>query len=92
MEGFFTAVTGLIDVDAMRKAVEATPDTPKPVIRKTQVAPKPEPVSEEQPEWRIPWSQQVSFRFNDSPLKDALRTVARVNQLNMVIGDGVVGR
>ena len=75
----------------MRKAVEATPDTPKPVIRKTQVAPKPEPVSEEQPEWRIPWSQQVSFRFNDSPLKDALRTVARVNQLNMVIGDGVVG-
>ena len=79
-------------LESMRKAVEATPDTPKPVIRKTQVAPKPEPVSEEQPEWRIPWSQQVSFRFNDSPLKDALRTVARVNQLNMVIGDGVVGK
>lgn len=47
---------------------------------------------EEQPEWDIPWSQSVSFRFDDTPLKDALRTVSRVNRINMVIGSGVTGK
>jgi len=45
----------------------------------------------EQPEWNIPWSELVSFRFDDTPLKDALRTVSRVNRINMVIGGSVTG-
>jgi len=39
----------------------------------------------------IPWDQKVSFEFNATPIKDALRLVAQSNDLNMVIGVGVEG-
>ncbi|MCD6117314.1 hypothetical protein J7K93_09885 [bacterium] len=39
----------------------------------------------------IPWNSIVSFKFNETPIKDALRTVARANGINMVIGEGIKG-
>jgi type IV pilus secretin PilQ/predicted competence protein len=41
-------------------------------------------------QYGIPWDDIVSFRFSNTPIRDALRTVAR--DLNLVIGDGVKGR
>ncbi|MBN1895359.1 hypothetical protein JW906_12730 [bacterium] len=43
-------------------------------------------------EQAIPWDQKVSFQFNNTPIKDALRLVAVSNNLNMVIAEGVEGR
>jgi type IV pilus secretin PilQ/predicted competence protein len=40
----------------------------------------------------IPWDQPVSFEFNGTPIRDALRLVAASNSLNMVISEGVKGR
>jgi len=40
----------------------------------------------------IPWDMKVSFRFNDTPIKDALRIIARAAGLNMVVGEGVEGK
>jgi len=40
---------------------------------------------------QIPWNTVVSFRFNETPIKDALRTIARAVGMNMVIGEGVTG-
>ncbi|MCK5145882.1 hypothetical protein KAR48_03950 [bacterium] len=42
-------------------------------------------------DWKIPWSTVVSFRFDGTPLRDALRTVSRANSINMVIGSSVQG-
>jgi len=39
----------------------------------------------------IPWNQIVSFQFTGTPIRDALRLVARSADLNMVIADGVEG-
>lgn len=39
----------------------------------------------------IGWNDIVSFRFSSTPMRDALRTIAISNGLNMVIGDGVEG-
>ena len=53
-------------------------------------------VSPEQPmeqpdegELGIDWNTPVSFEFRATPIKDALRLLAKTNNLNMVIGDGV---
>jgi type IV pilus secretin PilQ/predicted competence protein len=40
----------------------------------------------------IPWNQKVSFEFNSTPVRDALRLVAASNSLNMVISEGVKGK
>lgn len=40
----------------------------------------------------IPWEQRVSFEFNATPVRDALRLVAASNRLNLVISDGVKGK
>ncbi len=40
----------------------------------------------------IPWDQRVSFEFNGTPVRDALRLVAASNQLNMVISEAVKGK
>jgi type IV pilus secretin PilQ/predicted competence protein len=40
----------------------------------------------------IPWDQKVSFEFNSTPVRDALRLVAASNSLNMVISEGVKGK
>jgi type IV pilus secretin PilQ/predicted competence protein len=40
----------------------------------------------------IPWDQPVSFEFNSTPIRDALRLVAASNSLNMVVSEGVKGR
>ncbi|NQT26737.1 hypothetical protein HQ585_15380, partial [candidate division KSB1 bacterium] len=37
------------------------------------------------------WDTPVSFEFRSTPIKDALRLVAKTNDLNMVIGDEVDG-
>jgi type II secretory pathway component GspD/PulD (secretin) len=39
----------------------------------------------------IPWNDKVSFRFNNTPVKDAIRIVAMSNGLNIVISDSVMG-
>lgn len=40
----------------------------------------------------IPWDQRVSFEFNGTPVRDALRLVAASNQLNMVVSEAVKGK
>jgi type IV pilus secretin PilQ/predicted competence protein len=40
----------------------------------------------------IPWDQRVSFEFNSTPVRDALRLVAASNSLNMVVSDAVKGK
>ena len=40
----------------------------------------------------IPWDQKVSFEFNSTPVRDALRLVAASNSLNMVISEAVKGK
>ncbi|MFH1942780.1 MAG: secretin N-terminal domain-containing protein [bacterium] len=42
-------------------------------------------------EYAIPWDERVSFAFTSTPVKSALRTLARANGLNMVIDDTVDG-
>ncbi len=39
----------------------------------------------------IPWNNIVGFRFNNTPIRNALRTIAISNGLNMVVTDGVEG-
>jgi type II secretory pathway component GspD/PulD (secretin) len=39
----------------------------------------------------ILWDTPVSFEFRETSIKDALRLIARTNDLNMVIGEGVEG-
>ena len=46
-------------------------------------------VFQDEPE--IPWESIVSFRFNETPIKAALRTIARAVGVNMVIGENVSG-
>jgi len=62
--------------------VEKRPGKPKEIPKKK--------VAEEKSS--IPWNQKVSFEFNSTPIKDALRLVAASNNLNMVIGEEVKGR
>lgn len=40
----------------------------------------------------IPWDDMVSFDFRETPLIDALRTIAVSYDLNMVIAEGVEGK
>jgi type IV pilus secretin PilQ/predicted competence protein len=40
----------------------------------------------------IPWDQRVSFEFNGTPVRDALRLVAASNSLNMVVSDAIKGK
>ena len=50
--------------------------------------------TEEIPLWQddqIPWEDRVSFGFTGTPIRDALRIVARGSNLNMVIAEGVEG-
>ena len=39
----------------------------------------------------IPWDEEVSFEFNNIPVRDALRLIASGSNLNMVIDEGVEG-
>jgi type IV pilus assembly protein PilQ len=59
------------------------PATVSPSVEET---PPPKETSE------IPWDQRVSFEFNATPVRDALRLVAASNKLNMVISEGVKGK
>jgi type IV pilus secretin PilQ/predicted competence protein len=40
----------------------------------------------------IPWNQKVSFEFNATSVRDALRLVAASNSLNLVISEAVKGK
>ncbi|MCJ7813442.1 hypothetical protein MUP95_09045, partial [bacterium] len=48
------------------------------------------PVVEEEAS-AIPWNQEVSFRFQETPIKDVLRLIATSNNINIVIGEDVKG-
>ncbi|MBN1781621.1 hypothetical protein JW948_10880 [bacterium] len=39
----------------------------------------------------IPWDKMVSFEFNEMSIKDALRLIAKTNNINMVVGETVSG-
>ncbi len=65
---------------------------------RAQIVPDPNAVQldayEDSPLWQdeqIPWEDRVSFGFTGTPIRDALRIVARGSSLNMVIAEGVEG-
>jgi type IV pilus secretin PilQ/predicted competence protein len=51
-----------------------------------------EDTAEEEKTEPIPWDQRVTFEFDATPVKDALRLIAASNKLNMVIAEGVKGK
>ncbi|MBN2201361.1 hypothetical protein JW777_05355 [bacterium] len=65
----------------------------EPSVRET-VTPARSPAESPSPDdgSGIPWDQRVSFEFNGTPVRDALRLVAASNQLNMVISDAIKGK
>ncbi len=77
---------------------------PKETVQKTESSPSEAPI-QKRPDLPapgktmadgensgIPWNDIVAFEFHDTPLKDALRLIAKTNRLNMVIADGVQGK
>jgi type IV pilus secretin PilQ/predicted competence protein len=71
----------------------ANRDQQAPVSETAQVSTLSEnPVSSSLGYIEIPWDQKVSFEFNSTPVRDALRLVAASNSLNMVISEAVKGK
>lgn len=62
-----------------------------PAFKTPQTRTQPANRIQEVEEDRIPWNDKVSFTFTGTPVKNALRTIARVNGLNMVIDDAIEG-
>lgn len=61
------------------KPFEAAPDS---------AAPSGKDDSYQQEESDIPWDQKFNFRFNSTPINEALRTIGVAHGLNLVIQDG----